>query len=64
MARRRPAAAVIFDMDGVLLDTEKLYTEVTQRIVGRDIRDLIKSLPRLQHIVLGTHGGSDQNLLP
>jgi pseudouridine-5'-monophosphatase len=25
---------VIFDLDGVLLDTEKLYTEATQRVLG------------------------------
>ncbi len=29
----RDFSHVIFDLDGVLLDTEKLYTEATQRVV-------------------------------
>lgn len=35
--RRLPARAthVVFDLDGVLLDTEPLYTEATRRIVSR-----------------------------
>jgi pseudouridine-5'-monophosphatase len=31
----RPIRAVLFDMDGILLDTERIYTEVTQEYVGQ-----------------------------
>jgi pseudouridine-5'-monophosphatase len=35
MKNSSPIRCVIYDLDGVLLDTEPIYTEVTQEIVGR-----------------------------
>ncbi len=35
MRLRREARALIYDLDGVLLDTEPFYTKVTQEIVAR-----------------------------
>lgn len=35
MILQRPATAVIFDMDGVLLDTEPIYTRATQVVAAR-----------------------------
>jgi pseudouridine-5'-monophosphatase len=32
---QRPPTHVLFDLDGTLLDTEPLYTEATQAVVGR-----------------------------
>lgn len=45
----RPIKAVIFDMDGLLLDTEGIYTEVTQIIAERYGRTYDWSIK--QHII-------------
>jgi pseudouridine-5'-monophosphatase len=34
MKLKRPPSHVIFDLDGVLLDSEPLYTEATQQVIG------------------------------
>ena len=44
-----PIKAVIFDMDGLLLDTEGIYTEVTQIIAERYGRTYDWSIK--QHII-------------
>ena len=44
-----PIQAVIFDMDGLLLDTEGIYTEVTQIIAERYGRTYDWSIK--QHII-------------
>ncbi|XP_054714419.1 pseudouridine-5'-phosphatase-like [Uloborus diversus] len=35
MACCRPVTHVIFDMDGLIFDTEKVYTQMTQAVAGR-----------------------------
>lgn len=35
MPSQKPAKFAIFDVDGLLLDTESIYTQVTQQVIGR-----------------------------
>jgi pseudouridine-5'-monophosphatase len=51
---------VIFDLDGVLLDTEKLYTEATQSVVGRYGKTFDWSLKSL---MMGRHEREAAELL-
>ena len=51
---------VIFDLDGVLLDTEKLYTEATQSVVGQYGKTFDWSLKSL---MMGRHEQEAAELL-
>ena len=51
---------LIFDLDGVLLDTEKLYTEATQSVVGQYGKTFDWSLKSL---MMGRHEQEAAELL-
>ncbi|MCX3062955.1 HAD hydrolase-like protein, partial [Streptomyces beihaiensis] len=36
---RRPLQAVLFDMDGTLVDTERLWWDAVERVAGRDLTE-------------------------
>lgn len=56
----KPVTHVLFDMDGLLLDTESLYTEATQRVTqryGKDYTWEVKSA------VMGTAGSESTRII-
>ena len=45
----RPVRCVLFDMDGLLLDTENLYTQGTQMVLNQFGK--VKAMVRIQNLL-------------
>lgn len=56
----KPVTHVLFDMDGLLLDTESLYTEATQRVTQRYGKDYTWEI---KAAVMGTPGSEAMRVI-